>query len=107
MNKKYIVVFSFVIMFFTMHPTYRLCSEKCLMQALLLAIIFSYCNLNIYKFIKGEEFDEFSESAYTLPSLSIDNSIKNKIFRLFWFSSFVIVNLIILYFSFKLSWLFN
>jgi hypothetical protein len=26
---------------------------------------------------------------------------------LFWFSSFVIVNLIILYFSFKLSWLFN
>jgi hypothetical protein len=47
MNKKYIVVFSFVIMFFTMHPTYRLCSEKCLIQALLLAIIFSYCNLNI------------------------------------------------------------
>jgi hypothetical protein len=80
MNKKYIVVFSFVIMFFTMHPTYRLCSEKCLIQALLLAIIFSYCNLNIYKFIKGEEFDEFSESAYTLPSLSIDNSIKNKIY---------------------------
>jgi hypothetical protein len=34
-------------------------------------------------------------------------TIKNKIFRLFWFSSFVIVNLIILYFSFKLSWLFN
>ncbi len=86
-------------MFFIIHPIYELCNQKCLIKALLLSIIFSYGNLNIYKFIKGEEFDEFSESAYTIKSLSTDDSIKNKFVRFFWFSSFVVVNLIILYFS--------
>ncbi len=98
-TKNYIVIFSFIGMFFIIHPIYELCNQKCLIKALLLSIIFSYGNLNIYKFIKGEEFDEFSESAYTIKSLSTDDSIKNKFVRFFWFSSFVVVNLIILYFS--------
>ena len=107
MNKNHIIVFSFIFMFFTIHPVYKLCNERCLIAALLLATIFSYCNLNIYTFIKGEEFDEFSESAYTIKSLSIDNSTKNKLIRFFWFLSFVVVNLVILYFAFQLSWIFN
>jgi hypothetical protein len=53
-------------MFFVIHPVNFLCSENCLISALLFSTIFSFLNINIYRYVKGDEFDILSGYAYTI-----------------------------------------
>jgi hypothetical protein len=51
-----IMFVSFLTMFFVIHPVNFLCSENCLISALLFSAIFSFLNINIYRYVKGADY---------------------------------------------------
>ncbi|VVH66081.1 hypothetical protein BSPLISOX_1578 [uncultured Gammaproteobacteria bacterium] len=101
MIKIKIMFVSFLTMFFVIHPVNSLCSENCLISALLFSTIFSFLNINIYRYVKGDEFDILSGYAYTIKPNT------DPLIRFLWFFSLIIANILVIYLSIKLSWIFN
>ncbi len=99
MIKKNIVFFSFATLFFIIHPLNYLCDDECLVPALLFSTLFSFLNLNIYKYFKGYDFDILSGYAYTV------NSNTDSLIRFLWFFSLFIVDILVIFIAFKLSWI--
>ncbi|WP_428087232.1 hypothetical protein [Candidatus Thioglobus sp.] len=106
MNKK-ILVISFIVAFFTVHPINKLCSETCLSEALLIATVFSLLNVQIYKFFIGKSFYVALLVSPIIKDLSDCKNDTERMSRVFHTIYNVVINTIFVVWAIKVSWIFN
>ncbi len=99
---------SFLFIFLLSWPTETGCYEaSCVETALLLSVAFSWSKANEIDFFRGDVFHGWYIFGGYIKSLKEDNSRQNILKRRFWFVSLLLLDLAVIIFVIKFSWLFN
>jgi hypothetical protein len=105
--KNKIVVISFILAFFTIHPVNQMCSENCLAGALAIATSFSFLNLQIYKFFMKESFDVALPVQPIIKAYFDCENDTEKMSRIFHTIFNIFMNIVFIVFAMKISWIFQ
>ncbi len=108
MSRTILFAFSFILIFLLMYPIHKTCDmNDCLKGAIAFAFLFAYGKYNEYEYLKGKAFYGLYFYGGKIPSIKDDSSDKNRRIRGFHFLSLIIMDIFVIVFIVKYSWLFN
>lgn len=107
-NNKIFGTINFIIIFFIIHPPYQLCSDKCLLYALVCSIASVFLNINILDFFRGNSVDMPGYALFSDAKSSKEcKNNYDKFYRIVALLINVIFSIVVIFVAILQSWIFN